>query len=115
MVTVVGSLNIDYIASVQRLPSAGETVPAIAFIRRFGGKGANQALAAARQGAVVNMIGCVGDDADGRAYRQQLECLRCRFGGQWSDQNPAHFRVLERLHSAFGFGYLVYSKYDPGK
>ncbi|HYV30484.1 MAG TPA: PfkB family carbohydrate kinase, partial [Candidatus Binatia bacterium] len=62
----------DYIASVQRLPSAGETVPAIAFIRRFGGKGANQAVAAARQGAVVNMIGCVGDDADGRAYRQHL-------------------------------------------
>jgi ribokinase len=72
-IAVVGSLNIDYIASVERLPAAGETVSATAFIRRFGGKGANQAVAAARQGAVVNMIACVGDDADGRAYRQHLQ------------------------------------------
>jgi len=69
---VVGSLNIDYIASVQRLPGAGETVPASGLVRRFGGKGANQALAAARQGAQVSLIGCVGADEAGRAYRRRL-------------------------------------------
>jgi ribokinase len=71
-VTVVGSLNIDYIATVERLPAAGETVSATGLVRRFGGKGANQAVAAVRQGARVAMIGCVGDDDSGRAYRQRL-------------------------------------------
>jgi ribokinase len=72
VVTVVGSLNIDLIADVQRLPRAGETVAASQLTRRFGGKGANQALAAARQGARVTMVGCVGDDAEGRTYMDQL-------------------------------------------
>ena len=68
-VAVVGSLNVDYIAQVDRLPRPGETMRAGALIRRYGGKGANQALAAARQGAQVALIGALGDDADGRAYR----------------------------------------------
>lgn len=72
-IAVVGSLNVDLIASVERLPRAGETVAASKLVRRFGGKGANQALAAARQGARVSMIGCVCDDADGRAYREHFK------------------------------------------
>jgi ribokinase len=71
-VIVVGSLNVDYIASVLRLPEPGQTVSAHQWIRRFGGKGANQAMAAARQGAKVSMIGCVGADDEGRAYRKRL-------------------------------------------
>ena len=71
-VVVVGSLNIDYIATVEHLPGAGETVPARGLVQRFGGKGANQAVAAARQGAKVSMIGCVGADDAGRAYRLRL-------------------------------------------
>ncbi len=72
-VVIAGSLNVDYIASVERLPHPGQTVAATGLIQRFGGKGANQAVAAARQGARVAMIGCVGDDGPGRAYRQRLK------------------------------------------
>lgn len=70
---VVGSLNMDYIASVLSLPAPGETVAASGLARRFGGKGANQAVAAARQGGRVRMIGCVGNDDDGLAYRRRLK------------------------------------------
>ena len=80
-VVVVGSLNIDYIAAVEHLPAAGETVPATGLVRRFGGKGANQAIAAARQGARVGMIGCVGADDAGRAYRQRLRAEGIDFTG----------------------------------
>jgi ribokinase len=71
-ILVLGSLNMDSIATVSRLPAAGETVQASNLIRRFGGKGANQAVAAARQGARVSMVGCVGADDEGRAYRKRL-------------------------------------------
>lgn len=69
---VVGSLNVDLLASVEHLPGRGETVRAHTLARRFGGKGANQAVAAARQGASVVLLGCLGGDADGRAYRAHL-------------------------------------------
>lgn len=65
-------MNLDLIASVKHLPAPGETVSAAGLERRFGGKGANQALAAARQGAQVTLIGCLGDDPDGRDYRNHL-------------------------------------------
>jgi len=71
-IVVVGSLNIDYVAAVERLPRGGETVLGKDLQIRFGGKGANQAVAASRQGAQVSLIGCVGGDAMGRAYRRRL-------------------------------------------
>jgi ribokinase len=80
-IVVVGSLNLDYIASVAKLPEPGETVAASGLVRRFGGKGANQAVAAARQGAKAAMIGCVGDDDDGRAYCNRLKAEGIDVGG----------------------------------
>ena len=60
---VVGSINLDLVARCERLPEPGETVTDAEFSRVAGGKGANQAVAAARLGAQVRMVGCVGDDA----------------------------------------------------
>jgi ribokinase len=61
--TVVGSINLDLVARVAAMPRAGETIVATAFDRFPGGKGANQAVAAARLGARVRMVGAVGEDA----------------------------------------------------
>ncbi|MFP3915401.1 MAG: ribokinase [Actinomycetota bacterium] len=61
-VTVVGSVNLDLVATCPRLPRPGETVSATHFARYPGGKGANQALAARRAGADVTLIAAVGDD-----------------------------------------------------
>lgn len=63
MITVIGSANLDLIATVERLPRPGETVPGDGFSTAPGGKGANQALAARRAGADVRMVGAVGQDA----------------------------------------------------
>lgn len=60
---VVGSINLDLVASGAPLPRAGETVTGARFAQHPGGKGANQALAARRLGAQVKLVGCVGDDA----------------------------------------------------
>ncbi|MEO8272977.1 MAG: ribokinase [Chloroflexota bacterium] len=62
VIAVVGSLNIDLVTYVARVPSAGETVIGDRFVMGFGGKGANQAVMAARLGARVSMVGALGDD-----------------------------------------------------
>jgi ribokinase len=63
VITVVGSINLDLVATAPSLPRAGETVTGARLARHPGGKGANQALAAAMLGAGVKLIGRVGDDA----------------------------------------------------
>lgn len=62
VVAVVGSLNIDLVTYTSRVPGAGETVLGDRFVMGFGGKGANQAVMAARLGARVSMVGALGDD-----------------------------------------------------
>ncbi len=71
-VLVLGSLNVDLVTRVERHPRPGETVIGSGLRQLAGGKGANQAVAAAAAGAAVAMAGCVGDDAGGRAYRDRL-------------------------------------------
>lgn len=71
-IAVVGSLNMDLVWRVQRLPLAGETMLASAFSHVPGGKGANQAVAAARMGARVTLAGRVGHDAFGASLRAGL-------------------------------------------
>lgn len=71
-VCVVGSVNMDLVVTASRLPAPGETLLGRRFDRYPGGKGANQAVAAARLGAAVSLVGAVGDDEHGRALREAL-------------------------------------------
>ena len=71
-VVVLGSMNVDLVTKVDKLPLQGETVFAETFLTENGGKGANQAVAAARLGAKVSMIGRVGSDDFGQQILQNL-------------------------------------------
>ncbi len=82
-IVVVGSLNVDHTLRVPHLPMPGETLTASSAFTCFGGKGANQALAAARAGAEVVLVGAVGPDDYGARYLEHLQqegidtrCLR---------------------------------------
>ena len=72
-ILVVGSANIDYTLNVDRLPAPGETVTAEKFAQMIGGKGVNQAVAAARAGGSVAMVCCIGSDSNGQRLRAALE------------------------------------------
>lgn len=72
-VVVVGSANVDLVASTPRIPSPGETVLGTAFAEHPGGKGLNQSVAASRAGARVAFIGAVGDDAAGQLVIDTLD------------------------------------------
>lgn len=72
MITVFGSINVDLVCRVARLPHAGETVHGADYALISGGKGANQALAARRAGASVRLIGTIGDDDLGKVALAEL-------------------------------------------
>ena len=80
-VVVVGSINMDLVVRLQRLPRPGQTVVAHDLQTIPGGKGANQAVAAVRLGARVTMIGRVGDDPFGPRLRSALESEGVATGG----------------------------------
>lgn len=71
-VVVVGAVNVDMVVTAERLPGPGETVVGPGVVRHGGGKGANAAVAAARAGAVVTLVGAVGADDLGRDTLQEL-------------------------------------------
>ena len=95
MIIVIGSINLDLIASVERLPDPGETVAGDAFKTAPGGKGANQALAAARAGARVRMIGAVGKDA---FAAEALACLR---------EGGVELSGVREVHAATGTAHIL--------
>ena len=71
-VVCIGSLNVDLVVRVARMPASGETVTGQALERHLGGKGLNQALAAARAGGAVALVGAVGTDEGGAWMRAEL-------------------------------------------
>ncbi len=71
-IVVVGSVNTDLIVRAPRLPLGGETLTGSDFHTISGGKGANQAVAAARQGGAVSLVACIGDDDFGAQQRKSL-------------------------------------------
>jgi len=75
-VVVVGSLNMDLIVLSPRIPTVGETILGHAFRTAPGGKGANQAVAAARLGAQVSMVGSLGSDSFADALEESLDASR---------------------------------------
>lgn len=90
-VVVVGSANVDHVAVVARLPGEGETVAAARYLTAAGGKGLNQAVAAARQGAATSLVACVGDDASGHDLLELLarEGWTPRRSASWRGSRPA--------------------------
>ena len=69
---VLGSINADHILNLETFPTPGETVTGNQYQVAFGGKGANQAVAAGRSGANIAFIACTGDDDTGERVRKQL-------------------------------------------
>ncbi|MET9062787.1 MULTISPECIES: ribokinase [Streptomyces] len=85
-IVVLGSTNMDLVAYVEKAPQRGETVTGREFRTIPGGKGANQAIAAAHAGGIVSMIGAVGNDSFGARLRSTLE---------HSGVNTDHLRTVE--------------------
>lgn len=71
-IVVVGSVNVDHVVTATRFPAPGETVAGTSIASAVGGKGANQAVAAALAGAAVTMVATIGDDGDGANARKRL-------------------------------------------
>lgn len=72
-IAVVGSLNLDFMVQAKRFPQKGETLMGEHSTMSFGGKGANQAVCSAKLGAHVSMIGCLGNDANGRLMLKNMK------------------------------------------
>lgn len=94
-VVVVGSINVDFVVTVEHLPRPGETVTGGTFARHDGGKGANQAVAAARLGATTYLIGCVGSDELGRSCLSAL------------DRSGVHSGLIRTVAGATGVASII--------
>lgn len=81
MITVFGSLNVDLLFTLDRLPAPGETVLTREIVQLPGGKGANQATAAAKAGASTRFVGCVGEDGLGAPVLASLRAAGCDVSG----------------------------------
>ena len=99
-IVVVGSLNADLVARVARFPRPGETVPGTDLAIYPGGKGANQACAAARLGGSVVMVGRVGDDANGRLLCDSLDSAGVDTGAVVKDSSAPTGTALITIDEA---------------
>jgi ribokinase len=93
-ILVVGSLNMDLVAIAPRIPVVGETIIGHTYFTEPGGKGANQAYAAALLGGQVQMLGRVGNDEFGRAMRANLERAGCDTGGLGVELGPSGVALI---------------------
>src|SRR5512135_3807898 len=93
-IVVFGSINMDLVSRLPRLPHAGETLRGSDFFTAPGGKGANQAAACARLGASVTMIGRVGRDVFGSALRAGLKGLGVDVSGVLVTSGPSGVAVI---------------------
>lgn len=94
-IVVVGSINIDLVARSERIPAPGETISGKVFNTYFGGKGANQAVAAAALGHPVTMIGRVGEDVFGPQLEEALQ------------SSGVNIRCVQRTRGASGVALIV--------
>lgn len=92
-IVVIGSLNYDLILKSSRLPKCGETMPVDSAVSSAGGKGANQAVQAAKLGVPTYLVGCVGEDAQGAFLLQTASAYGV---------NTTHVKMLEHLPSGMG-------------
>jgi ribokinase len=93
-VAVVGSINLDLVATVPHLPRPGETLTGAELDHVPGGKGANQALAAARLGAEVRFVGAVGDDDFGRLAVMELKAAGVDLSGLQLAERPTGIALI---------------------
>ncbi|HET9803294.1 MAG TPA: ribokinase [Candidatus Acidoferrum sp.] len=93
-VVVVGSINLDFVAFADEIPVPGQTVLGGNFETHFGGKGANQAVAAAKIGARVEMIGCVGSDSFGGQLIQGLQSAGVKTGAVSQVPGPSGVALI---------------------
>lgn len=93
-IVVIGSLNMDLVGCAARIPVVGETITGHTFFSEPGGKGANQAYAAARLGGSVSMLGRVGSDDFGRTMRANLEQAGCNVEGLLSVEGTSGIALI---------------------
>ena len=94
-VVVVGSLNVDLVVGLDRMPEQGETVLGESLERHAGGKGLNQAIAASRLGAAVRLLGAVGDDESGAWLRKLIRADNVDDEGVATVTGPSGTALIE--------------------
>ena len=99
MITVIGSVNMDLVVNLPEIPRVGETVNGGTFLQNPGGKGANQAVAAAKLGSDVHFIGCLGDDGFGTELREKLHSAGVHTDGLETAENCSSGIALIQVDS----------------
>jgi ribokinase len=115
-IIIAGSLNMDLAARAAHIPLAGETILGGELLESPGGKGANQACAAAKLGGSAAMLGCVGEDDFGRAMRQNLADAGCdvsRIGVRQGSSGVALIFVSEQGENAIVVAPGANAKFSP--